>query len=138
MTATTTKQPGGDVLWYALSARDVTAQTGVDAEEGLPAAEAERRLAEYGPNELPTEPPPSVWAVARDQLANPMNIMLLIVCAASTTSLSGREWVVVLALSLLAPAVVAVDKAIQLRRESRVPARTSTELTVGPAAKVST
>jgi Ca2+-transporting ATPase len=38
-----------------------------------------------------------------------------------TTSLSGREWVIVLALSLLAPAVVAVDKAIQLRRQSKEP-----------------
>jgi len=34
-----------------------------------------------------------------------------------TTSLSGREWVVVLALSLIAPAFVGVDKAIQLRRQ---------------------
>ena len=41
-----------------------------------------------------------------------------------TTSLSGREWLVVLALSLLAPAVVGVDKALQLRRERRAaPAR---------------
>src|SRR6202008_4962651 len=32
-----------------------------------------------GPNELPTEPPPSKWVVARGQLANPLNIMLIIV-----------------------------------------------------------
>ena len=36
-----------------------------------------------------------------------------------TTSLSGRQWVVVLALSLIAPAFVAVDKFIQLRRQSK-------------------
>ena len=42
-----------------------------------------RRLAEYGPNELASEPPPSRWEVARGQLSNPMNIMLLIVCVAS-------------------------------------------------------
>jgi len=36
-----------------------------------------------------------------------------------TTSLSGRQWVVVLALSLIAPAVVAVDKVIQLRRQNK-------------------
>jgi len=36
-----------------------------------------------------------------------------------TTSLSGRQWIIVLALSLLAPAVVAVDKAIQLRRQAK-------------------
>jgi Ca2+-transporting ATPase len=34
-----------------------------------------------------------------------------------TMSLSGRQWVVVLALSLIAPAFVGVDKAIQLRRQ---------------------
>jgi Ca2+-transporting ATPase len=34
-----------------------------------------------------------------------------------TTSLSGREWIIVLALSLLAPAVVAVDKVLQLRQQ---------------------
>jgi Ca2+-transporting ATPase len=33
-----------------------------------------------------------------------------------TTSLTGRQWVVVLALSLLAPGFVAADKALQLRR----------------------
>jgi Ca2+-transporting ATPase len=36
-----------------------------------------------------------------------------------TTSLSGGQWVVVLGLALLAPAFVAVDKAIQLRRLDR-------------------
>jgi Ca2+-transporting ATPase len=48
-----------------------------------------------------------------------------------TTSLSGRQWVLVLALSLLAPAVVAVDKAIQLSRQQK-PAATSGEQS-GPA-----
>ena len=39
-----------------------------------------------------------------------------------TTSLTGGQWLVVLGLSLIAPAVVAVDKAIQLSRhpEARV------------------
>src|ERR1700760_1010971 len=86
MTATTTtiEQPaGGGLTWYALSAQEVTAQMGVDADTGLTVAEVDRRLAEYGPNELPTEPPPSVWVVAREQLMTPMNIMLLIVVAAS-------------------------------------------------------
>ena len=50
-----------------------------------------------------------------------------------TTSLSGRQWIVVLALSLLAPAVVAVDKVIQLRRQGKVPALASTELKAVPA-----
>jgi Ca2+-transporting ATPase len=103
MTATTTtiEQPaGGGLTWYALSAQDVTAQLGVDADEGLAAAEVERRLAEYGPNELPTEPPPSMWVVAREQLMNPMNIMLLIVVAASFAIVQIATALVVLGLVL--------------------------------------
>ena len=80
---TTTKPPVEDVAWYAQSAQDAAGRMGVDPDQGLGAGDVERRLAEYGPNELPTEPPPSVWVVGRAQLANPMNIMLLIVCGAS-------------------------------------------------------
>ena len=52
-----------------------------------------------------------------------------------TTSLSGRQWIVVLALSLLAPAVVAVDKVIQLRRQGKAPAIASTELKAAPVSR---
>ena len=80
---TTVQHPAENLAWYALSAEDAAGQLGVDPDDGLGAGEAERRLGEYGPNELPAEPPPSVWVVARGQLVNPMNIMLLIVVAAS-------------------------------------------------------
>ena len=80
---TAVKQPAGKLPWYAVPPDDVAGQLGVDPARGLDAAESAQRLAQYGPNELPTEPPPSIWVVARGQLANPMNIMLLIVCAAS-------------------------------------------------------
>src|SRR5690349_635555 len=105
MTATATQQPAGEQpasgpAWYALSAEDVTAQVGVHVEEGLTATDAERRQAEYGPNELPIEPPPSMWSVARGQLANPMNIMLLIVVAASFAIVQIATALVVLGLVL--------------------------------------
>src|SRR6185437_15572717 len=96
-TTTTTGQPaGGGLAWYALSAQDVTAQMDVDADQGLTAAEVEGRLAEYGP----TEPPPSMWSVARGQLVNPMNIMLLIVVAASFAIVQIATALVVLGLVL--------------------------------------
>jgi Ca2+-transporting ATPase len=44
-----------------------------------------------------------------------------------TTSLSGREWIIVLALSLIAPAVVAGDKAIQLSRQRKAQTGQSAE-----------
>ena len=95
---TTVKHPGEDVAWYAMSAENVAGQIGVDPDRGLDADELARRLAEYGPNELATEPPPSVWVVGRGQLANPMNIMLLIVCAASFAIVQVATGVVVLGL----------------------------------------
>ena len=98
MTAATTEHPGRPVAWYALSARDVTAQMGVDADQGLAVAEVERRLVEYGPNQLPTEPAPSTWTVAWGQLVNPMNIMLLLVVGASFAIVQIATAVVVLAL----------------------------------------
>jgi P-type Ca2+ transporter type 2C len=103
MTATTNtiEQPaGGGLTWYALSVQDVTAQMGVDPDTGLTVTEVERRLAEYGPNELPTEPPPSIWVVGREQLMNPMNIMLLIVVAASFAIVQIATALVVLGLVL--------------------------------------
>ena len=95
---TTTKHPIEGVLWYALSVEDAAERIGVDPDQGLSVDEAGRRLAEYGPNELPTEPPPSVWTVARGQLSNPMNIMLLIVCVASFAIAQVATGVVVLGL----------------------------------------
>jgi P-type Ca2+ transporter type 2C len=83
---TTIDQPEAataEAAWHALPAEEVAARLSVDVEEGLDAAEVSRRLAEYGPNVLRTEPPPSLWEVARGQLSNPMNIMLIIVAIAS-------------------------------------------------------
>ena len=69
--------------WYAISPADVAARLTVDTDQGLTTDDAAQRLTEYGPNQLKTEPPPSVWAVGLGQLSNPMNIMLVIVAVAS-------------------------------------------------------
>jgi P-type Ca2+ transporter type 2C len=95
---TTVERTADDVAWYALSAEDAAGRMGVDAALGLDAARVEQRLAEYGPNELPAEPPPTVWEVARGQLINPMNIMLLMVCGASFAIVQIATAVVVLGL----------------------------------------
>ncbi len=84
--------------WYALSADDVIARVGVDADNGLDPEEVLRRLAEFGRNEIATEPPPTLWEVAKGQLANPMNIMLLIVGVASLAIGQVATGLIVLAL----------------------------------------
>jgi Ca2+-transporting ATPase len=93
---TTIKEPLEE--WYALSPDEAAGRAGVDLDQGLDDGEAAGRLATYGPNQLPTEPPPGMWTVARGQLANPMNIMLLIVTVASFAISQFATAVVVLAL----------------------------------------
>ncbi len=69
--------------WHAMTTDAVTSALGVDRDDGLSDDEVTRRRAEYGRNEIASEPPPTWWEMARGQLANPMNIMLLIVAVAS-------------------------------------------------------
>jgi P-type Ca2+ transporter type 2C len=95
---TAVREPAQQVAWHALSAQEVASRVRVDPDTGLDEAEASRRLEQYGPNELPSEPTPSTWVVARGQLANPMNIMLLIVCVASFTITQIATGIVVLGL----------------------------------------
>jgi Ca2+-transporting ATPase len=81
--ATGGSAPPATERWYALTADDAARRLSVDPEQGLPPTVVAERRARFGPNELPTEPPPSLWTVARGQLTNPMNIMLVIVAVAS-------------------------------------------------------
>ena len=92
------EQVTAEAEWYALSVDDVVARVGVDAEHGLDADEVQRRLAEFGRNEIASEPPPTLWEVAKGQLVNPMNIMLLIVSVASFAIGQVPTGVIVLAL----------------------------------------
>jgi P-type Ca2+ transporter type 2C len=69
--------------FYSLEAARVVAAFGTDAVSGLRSSEAAARLARYGPNQITSEKPPSVWAVALQQLRDPMNIMLVAVAVVS-------------------------------------------------------
>ena len=84
----TVTQPGLDTPeprepWFAQDADRVVAAMETDAERGLSRREAAARLSRYGPNEITGEKPPSVWAVALQQLRDPMNIMLVAVVVVS-------------------------------------------------------
>src|SRR3954469_21453422 len=76
---TTLEHPDVDHVWYSLSVDEATEQLHVDLSRGLDDDEVVRRREQYGPNALATEPPPSLRTVARGQLTNPMNVMLLVV-----------------------------------------------------------
>jgi Ca2+-transporting ATPase len=69
--------------WYACTAAEVVGALGTDAERGLDPEAAAGLLARHGPNRIAEEKPPSAWAVALQQLRDPMNIMLVVVVAAA-------------------------------------------------------
>ncbi len=58
-------------------AQAVAASLGVDPNTGLSQAEAERRLAQYGPNELASAPPVPKWKKFLAQFKNPLVYLLL-------------------------------------------------------------
>lgn len=74
---------GRTVPPYARDAVAVVEAAGSDAESGLTQAEVASRLSTYGTNQIVSEKPPSVWAVALLQLRDPMNIMLVAVTLVS-------------------------------------------------------
>ena len=78
-----TAAPADQAPWYTQDADAVVATLGSDRERGLTEAEAARRLADHGPNAIAAEKPPSIWQVSLGQLADPMNIMLVIVAVIS-------------------------------------------------------
>ena len=71
------------VAWHALSPSAVAGELQADLEHGLSTEEAEARLKRYGLNVLQQEAKASMWAVALQQVRDPMNIMLIVVTIAS-------------------------------------------------------
>jgi P-type Ca2+ transporter type 2C len=84
-TPSPTTEAGGEsgLPPFARDASDVVAGLGSNADSGLTTNEAADRLTRYGPNQVTSEKPPSVWAIALGQLRDPMNIMLIFVTVAS-------------------------------------------------------
>ncbi|MFC0449469.1 cation-translocating P-type ATPase [Rhodococcus jostii] len=69
--------------WHAQDADAVVAATVSDRRSGLTAGEADDRRRRHGPNEIASEPAPSTWAIALQQLRDLMNLMLVAVAVVS-------------------------------------------------------
>ena len=61
--------------WYRLDVEGVLARLESDLEEGLDQAEAQRRLAQHGPNELTERGLKSPWHILWEQLTAVMVII---------------------------------------------------------------
>jgi P-type Ca2+ transporter type 2C len=64
--------------WHTLETQEAIRQIQSDMENGLTAQEAERRLAEHGPNELVERAGKSPWAILIEQFTGIMVVILMI------------------------------------------------------------
>jgi magnesium-transporting ATPase (P-type) len=85
-----TEAPASRASWHAMEPEEVLRTLEVVAHRGLDSDEVERRLAEYGPNRLPEEPPESPLVRFLKQFHNVLIYVLLV--AAVFTAFLG-EWV---------------------------------------------
>ncbi len=72
-----------ETRWFAIGVSEVADRLSTDPSAGLSDEAVAQRLAEYGRNELQSEPPPSKLEVALHQVVDPMNLMLIAVAVVS-------------------------------------------------------
>jgi Ca2+-transporting ATPase len=85
-----------------LDGGEVAARLGVDPARGLSSDEAERRLAQDGPNELEAAAGVSPWALLLDQFKNVLILILLVAVGLSLVLGHATEAVVIAVIVLLA------------------------------------
>lgn len=124
------------MIWHSNSAPEVIKQVGTDLKTGLTQQEAEKRLLEFGLNQLQEKKKRTVFQKFLDQLKNFMVIVLLIAAALSlsiTIAEQTNEWVE----PLVIVAIVILNAVLGVIQESR--AETAVEALknmAAPSAKV--
>ena len=88
MAATGEKQPA--VKWHSMDAGEVVKKTGTDAEKGLDAAEAKKRLEKYGRNEIPKGKKRSAWMRLLLQFHN---VLIYVLVAAAVITALMDHWI---------------------------------------------
>ncbi|HBB34721.1 MAG TPA: ATPase, partial [Cyanobacteria bacterium UBA9273] len=84
--------------WYSLNRADVLQQLDTDAEVGLQSAEAGRRLAVYGPNELIEHNIESPWQILWEQLTATVVLVLIVAAVVSAVLGEYKDAIAILAI----------------------------------------
>ncbi|WP_127843064.1 cation-translocating P-type ATPase [Actinomyces wuliandei] len=115
----TTSQDTGHPAPFTRPASSVASDLGTETSTGLTAAEASRRLAANGLNDLPSEPAVPAWRRLLSQLNDPLIHLLLaaVVISAAAWVLEGSHGVPVDSVVILA--VVTLNAVIGLVQESK-------------------
>ncbi len=87
--------------WYRLEVADVLARLESDPERGLSQAEAQRRLAECGPNELVERGLKSPWRILWEQLTAVMVVILIVAAVISLALGDYKDAIAIMAIVVL-------------------------------------
>ncbi len=91
--------------WYQLEPEEAVRKLNSDAETGLTDAEAQKRLAQYGHNELIEKGIKSPWRILLEQLMEPMVLILLVAAIISVILGEYVDSVVILLIVVLNAAI---------------------------------
>jgi len=115
--------------WYQQNATEVLQQLNTDSKTGLSQIEAERRLAEYGPNELQAAHQISPWVILFEQFKNVLIVILLVATAISVFLGHDIEAIAITVIVLFAVLLGFVqeyraERAIEMLRQMAAPTTT--------------
>ncbi|MBD0330253.1 MAG: cation-translocating P-type ATPase [Thermoleophilia bacterium] len=115
--------------WYGLPVEEVAARLDTSPETGLGAAEAARRLADYGPNELQAAETVAPWRLLLEQFKNVLILILLGAVGLSVALGHATEAIVIAAIVLLAAVLGFVqeyraERALEALRRMAAPTAT--------------
>ena len=99
LTVEKAKLPGK--TWYQIGPGEALARLNVDPAQGLDEAEAERRMGEYGPNELVDRGARSPWRILLDQLTGVLTIILILSAVVSLFLRDFEDAIAILAIVIL-------------------------------------
>ncbi len=94
--------PPATPAWHTRPVQEVIEQLSTHGEDGLSSAEAARRLAEHGPNELQAARHISAWSILVEQFKNVLIIILLIATALSAFLGEGIDAIAIAVIVLFA------------------------------------
>ena len=115
--------------WHRLPLDEVAARLDTQLDAGLTDAEAKRRLADYGPNELEAARAVAPWKLLLEQFKNVLMLILLVAVGLSVVLGHATEAIVISAIVLLAALLGFVqeyraERAIEALRQMAAPTAT--------------
>ncbi len=117
------------MIWYSKTAAESIRELGSDPKEGITETEAQKRLEQYGPNQLEEKQKKSLFKQFLDQMKDPMILVLLAAAVLSLVASGGKDYIdaIIIVLIVLLNAVISIfqennaEKSLEALRKMSAP-----------------